>query len=116
MKKDGFVSTALVYTFFVLFLMLMVFLINNYSSRRYLLYRQNNDIKEELYKLRGADIDLYIMIWNNTTKEYEYSYYAPSNGTLDRKSYCKNGGTLNYENGEITINAKRRDECHAYFN
>ena len=46
MKKNGFVSTALIYTFFILFLLLMLFLLNSYSSIRFLMEQYKYDIKK----------------------------------------------------------------------
>ena len=117
MKKNGFVSTTLIYTFFILFLVLMVFLLNNYSSTRFLVDKYRYDIEEELYELSNADINLYVFIWDNTDKEYKYVDDIPSSGYNfeSNKSYCKNSSTIDYSNGEIAISAKHRDFCYVYF-
>lgn len=117
MKKDGFVSTALIYTFFIIFLILMVFLLNNYSSTRFTLNRYVYDIEEELYELANADINLNVFVWSETDKEYKYVDGIPTNKSLNTSlSYCKNKSTMSYENGEITIKSKGKDYCYAYFN
>lgn len=117
MKKDGFVSTALIYTFFIIFLILMVFLLNNYSSTRFTLNRYRYDIEEELYELANADINLSVFVWSENDKEYKYVDGIPTNKSLNTSlSYCKNKSTMSYENGEITIKSKEKDYCYAYFN
>lgn len=115
MKKNGFISTALIYTFFILFLILMVFLLNNYSSTRFLVDRYRYDIEEELYELSNADINMYVFVWDATDKEYKYISDIPASGYEQSKSYCKNKSNIEYSNGEITISAKQKDFCYIYF-
>lgn len=117
MKKNGFISTSLIYTFFILFLLLMIFLLNSYSSIRFLLERYKYDIKDSFAEASLADINLFLMVWNENTQEYEINdeipvfgyYYEPN------YSYCKNGSTISYVNGSVSITASRRDTCYAYF-
>ncbi len=117
MKKDGFISTALIYTFFILFLILMVFLLNNYSSTRFLVDRYRYDIEEELYELSKADINMYVFAWNATDKEYKYISDIPASGYSyeESKSYCQNKSNIEYSNGEIIISAKQKEFCYIYF-
>ncbi len=115
MNKKGFISTALIYTFFILFLVLMVFLLNNYSSTRFIVDRYRYDIEEELYELSNADINLYIFKWNNNEKDYKYVDDVPESGFEENKSYCRNNSVITYNNGEVIISAKRKDFCYLYF-
>ena len=46
----------------------MVFLLNNYSSTRYIVDRYRYDIEEELYEQSNADINLYVYVWNESQK------------------------------------------------
>ena len=117
MKKNGFVSTSLIYTFFVVFLLLMLFLLNSYSRIRFLLEDYKYDIKNSFLDMDGADINLIIKVWNNTTNEYETVDEMPLFGyTFESEfSYCRNGSILTYENGNISVTATRRDFCYAYF-
>lgn len=117
MKKNGFVSTSLIYTFFVIFLMLMIFLLNSYSSNRFLLENIKYDIKNSFAYLNSADINLYVYVWDKTTHEYELKENMPVFGfeMNENVSYCKNGSTINYVNGNLVINASRKDSCYAYF-
>lgn len=122
MKKNGFVSTSLIYTFFVIFLLLMVFLLHSYSRIRFLLEDYRYDIKDSFASADGADINLYIMVWNRVTQEYEltdtlppygYKFIDGSEGKIG--SYCKNGSTITYQNGNVSVSANRKDYCYAYF-
>ena len=48
MKKNGFVATSVIYSFFIIFLLLMLFIINSYSRIRILLEDYKNDSLDEL--------------------------------------------------------------------
>lgn len=49
MNKKGFLSTSLVYSFFLVFLMLLLFIVSNLINNRILVTRINNQIKEDIY-------------------------------------------------------------------
>ena len=116
MRKNGFVSTALIYTFFIVFLVLMVFLLNNYSSTKNMTDRYRYDIEEELYELSNADINLYTYVWDGTDKEYKYVDYIPTDKTYETNvSYCKNHSNIEFIDGEIKISAKEKEFCYVYF-
>ena len=117
MKKNGFISTTLIYTFFIIFLLLMIFLLNNYSRVRYLLGEIKYDIKNSFSEISMADINLNIFVLNPTINDYELVKEMPEGGYLlnGDVSYCRNGGTISYVNDEIIIDAKERDYCYAYF-
>lgn len=124
MNKKGFISTALIYTFFIIFMILMVFLISNYSSTKFLTDKYHYDIQEELYELSNMDINLNVYVWNNTSKEYDYVDEIPTNRNYNSQaSYCKNGSkielTNEIENGvsvpKISISATAKDYCYIYF-
>ncbi len=117
MKKNGFVSTTLIYTFFVIFLLLMVFLLNSYSSVRFMLDSIKYDLKDGFAYENSADLNLYTYVWDNNTKEYELASEIPSFGYVlnEEVSYCKNGSTLTYSNGELVLSSTRKDSCYAYF-
>ena len=117
MKKNGFISTSIIYTFFVIFLLLMIFLLNSYSRTRYLLEEFKYEIKSSFSEIGGADINLYFMVWNQETNEYEINDSMPYFGYEYESnfSYCKNGSSLDYNGGNISITASRKDSCYAYF-
>jgi len=117
MKKNGFVSTSLIYTFFILFLLLMIFLLNSYSSTRFLLDRFKYDIKNSFADEGFADINLQFLVWNDLTGEYELQKEIPGFGYYfePEYSYCKNGSNMTYSNGNVTVSAVRKDICYAYF-
>jgi len=117
MKKNGFISTSLIYTFFILFLMLMIYLMNSYSTNRFFMEQYKYDIKNNFAEADLADINLYFMVWNPRTNEYELKNEMPTYGYKydETLSYCKNGSTISYVNGSVSIASTRRDECYAYF-
>ena len=123
MKKNGFVSTTLIYTFFIIFLTLMIFLLNSYSRNRYLLSTYRYDIKKSFNETNNAtssnsklDIELYFLVWNNETAEYELVSDLPEGYNLENEfSSCKNGSTINYVDNRLKIKAKERDVCYLYF-
>lgn len=117
MNNKGFVSTSLIYTFFLIFLSLMVFLLNSYTQNRFLLEEYRYDIKNTIAMENEADINLYLMVWDEDTLEYEVTNDLPSYGYVFEPSYsyCKNGSSLSYMNGNISITAYQKDSCYAYF-
>lgn len=117
MKKNGFVSTSLIYTFFIVFLLLMLFLLNSYSRVRFLLEDYKYDIKDSFANASVADINVYFMLWDSVTQEYELTDNMPVFGYVYEPefSYCKNGSQISYTNGNISVTASRRDSCYIYF-
>lgn len=117
MKKNGFISTTLIYTFFIMFLLLMVFLLNSYSSNRFLLEQFKYDIKNTFAEVSNGDIDLYIMVYDEATGDYELEKEIPKLGYYFEPSYshCKNGSVMSYVNGNVSISTNRKDTCYAYF-
>lgn len=117
MKKNGFISTSLIYTFFIIFLLLMLFLLNSYSRIRFLLEDYKYDIKESFASIGTADLNVYFMVWDKTTEEYELTKKLPEFGyTYESEfSYCKNGSIITYNGGNISISASRKDSCYVYF-
>jgi len=117
MNKKGFISTTLIYTFFILFLLLMLFLLNSYSRIRFLLEEYRYDIKNSFAEESGGDINLYFMVWDSRSGEYEIKNEMPPFGYAYEPefSYCKNGSTISYINNSIFITATKKDYCYAYF-
>ncbi len=119
MKKNGFISTTLIYTFFVVFLLLMVFLLNNYSRTRFLLDEYRYDIKNSFKDNNASDVGVFIKVLNG--EDYEERGEVPGLGYyLDEEaSYCspegENAGTIAYKNGNLIIDAKGKTTCYAYF-
>ena len=81
MKKNGFVSTALIYTFFIIFLTLIVFLINSYADKRILLNSYKEDIKKSFVN-EDKDVTMYYMVWNDETYKYEINNTMPTLGFI----------------------------------
>jgi len=117
MKKNGFVSTSLIYTFFIILLLLILFLLNSYSRIRFLLEDYKYDIKDSFANASVADINIYFMLWDRNTGEYELTDSMPSFGyTYESEfSYCKNGSQISNVNGNISVTASRRDSCYIYY-
>ncbi len=117
MKKNGFVSTTLIYTFFIIFLALMIFLINSYSKNRFMLNEYKDKIKDSYFTSDNLDLNLYFMVYNEVTKEYELEYNMPKQGYVYKEdySYCKNGSQIVMEDGKIKVKTSKKDSCYAYF-
>ncbi len=116
MKRNGFVSTALIYTFFIIFLTLMVYLLSSYANKRILLNSYKEDIKKSFIN-ENIDVTLFYMVWNNETLTYEINNTMPTlgyiyNGDL---SNCNNGSIINYLDGNFTIDNTKEDMCFLYF-
>lgn len=119
MKKNGFISTTLIYTFFILFLLLMVFLISNYSNNRYLTDQYKHDIKNSFTTIMSSDINLYVMVLNNATGEYEEKSDLPSLTDYiyhEDVSYCDNSeGKPEIVDGQLVVSVSGKTNCYAYF-
>lgn len=126
-EKNGFISTALVYTFFILFLVLMVFIINSYSNNRYLLSQYKIKLEEELSELNSSDINLYVCARekDSTNCDYDsdindlishgYELEELACSKLDGSPVDEDtiSGSLN--GNKITIQSTSRGSCFAYF-
>ncbi|MDE6285175.1 MAG: hypothetical protein K2M17_05460 [Bacilli bacterium] len=82
-KKNGFISTSVVYTFFFVFLMLLLFMINGYVNNRTLLRSVKTDIKNELsngnfsrYLISSAQADSFLIYHNAATTSYDAGDYS----------------------------------------
>lgn len=115
MNNKGFVSTALIYTFFILFLILMLLLLGKYSRTRFLLERYKNQIKEDMYELNNGDINVYFMVWDDNNNNWTIEKEIPRIGYSYEGGQCDNGSTIQYEDGFITVDAQTKDTCFVYF-
>lgn len=127
MNNKGFVSSALIYTFFILFLILMVFLLNDYSSTRYMVDRYRYDIKQELYEMTNKDLNLYIMVKEKNASDYKYVKELDSTKNYNfivNESFCKDSinskdkstkSSVNYVDNNIVITSTGIAFCYAYF-
>ncbi len=117
MKKNGFISTTLIYTFFIIFLTLMLFLLNSYSRNRYLLSTYTYDIKNSFNNNSNKDLNIILRVWNENNKEYELvEELEDIEYVLEEDiSYCKNGSEIQYINKELKINTDKKDTCYIYF-
>ena len=116
MNKKGFVSTSLIYTFFILFLLLMLFLLNSYSRMRFVQSQYKDEIKASLYKISSADINLIFRLWNPTTKDYELVSEIPTVGYEFESYNCDHlDTTIEYVDGYIEASTPHRDTCYIRF-
>ncbi len=118
MKKNGFVSTTLIYTFFILFLALMIFLLGSYSHNRHILNSYKTDIKVSLLENSGQDINVYFMVYNEVTEGYDLKKSVPNKdeyALVENMSNCNNGSTITFENGKYKIAAAKTDDCYLFF-
>ncbi len=95
----------------------MTFLLNSYSSMRFLINEYKSDIKNTLAEASMNDVTVNMLVWNQNTKTYELSNNIPSFGYYleENYSYCKNGSKMSYANGNISVALARKDACYAYF-
>ena len=115
MQKNGFVSTSLIYTFFIIFLTMMLFVINSYSENRNFLKKYKEEIRNNFVSLEN-DITINYRLINSKTNEYEdveeildnYIYVAED-------SYCENNSKINYEDKKFTVEGNIDDVCYLTF-
>ena len=114
MKNKGFVSTAVIYAFFILFLLLMMFLLNSYASKRLLRDRLKEEIKEN-DKNDSYDIVVNFYIYNTANEDYVLTSSIPPFLVELDHSNCDNGSEVNYDKGKVTVTAQGKDTCDLYF-
>ncbi len=91
MKKNGFISITIVYTFFFVFLMVLLYTISNYTDNRTMLNVVRNDIKDEL----NEKIDKYYLNCNDQTLACVIAKtYNPSSANLIYHDRSLTGGAL----------------------
>ena len=56
MKKNGFIATSILYSFFLVFITLFVSLVANYIHNQVLIRRQNEESREKLMNINNMDI------------------------------------------------------------
>lgn len=98
MKKNGFISVTVIYSFFLVFLSLMLYIVTNMVTNRSLLNNMKNTIKDEL---DNQNIARYIINHDNTLLKEENNYYfqgeSPNNYIMINNHMFRIIGIFNYE-------------------
>lgn len=116
MNNKGFISSAVVYSFFIIFLILMVYLISSYSTVRFMLSQIKYDIRSGADLSMMGDLSLYIYVYDEEERDYTLANTIPLYGyDFEEYSYCKNGSRISYMDGKINIVSPKKDICYAYF-
>lgn len=116
-KKNGFIATSLIYTFFLVFAMLSILLLANYTHNRLLLRTFNTEIKGDLDTRGGSKLANFKNILNNTEFEIANdSWVVTGNAAYPTKGYVQNGLEFQHDtenltafddNGSVTQNISR---------
>ena len=116
-NNKGFISTTLIYTFFIIFLLLMVFTLGTYSKVRYLLEEYRYDIKNSFVSESKSDIELkfYVKECSDPSCDYELKSEMPTTNLYVFDRYDCSRGSLEYINNNISITTNGKTECIAYF-
>ena len=56
MKRNGFIATSILYSFFLVFITLFVSLVANYIHNQVLIRRQNEEARAKLAQINNMDI------------------------------------------------------------
>lgn len=92
MKKDGFISMTLVYSFLIIFLFIMLAILNTYKEKNNFLEYINETIDNNLVDIRGNNVSLYNKILEDNVT---MSLNSVTIGTIANKS-VGNGNGLYY--------------------
>ena len=89
MNKKGFLSTSMVYSFFLVFLLLLLFIVADLINSRTLVSRISNEIKESIYSssLSGYlinEFDSLGLVYHNNLLENSLSMYIILSILLDK--------------------------------
>ena len=114
-KKNGFVSSSIIYAFFIVFLLLLVYLLSNYSNIRFLLDRINYGIRNGAMNQAVGDINMYIYIWDEEEETYNLKNNVSPIGYDIVESSCTNDATVGFKDGKIVVKATKKTVCNVYF-
>lgn len=114
MKKNGFISMSLIYTFFLLFLTFITFLIISFRRENNLLDEYNKRIKESFLESDISDKRISVYIIKNGVKEKSES--IPFDNYALVSESC-NDGTIKYNNvtRKFKIKASNDTLCDVVF-
>ena len=114
MKKNGFISMSLIYTFFLLFLTFITFLITSFRMKNNLLDEYNKRIKESFLESDVSDKRINVYIIKNGVKEKSES--IPFDNYALVSASCNNG-TIKYNNvtRKFKIKASNDTLCEVVF-
>ena len=124
MKKNGFISTSLIYTFFLIFLTLMLLLLNSYAKNRTLLNEYKDKIKESFTVNNTTNnnnnefiINVYVL--ENSERQlitYNEDMTFDENYTFQEFS-CQNSSniTFNEITRKLEIEKDTNDKCDVIF-
>ncbi len=113
MKKNGFISTTLIYTFFTTFLLLLVFLLNSYARTDFITEQIKEEIKNEPKDLSN-DVNLSVCIRNLNNDDCKPVSEIPNGPFKLKTASCDNKvaqDSITYENGKISFTANDKVNC-----
>ncbi len=140
MNNKGFVSSTLIYTFFVFFLLLLVMIISNLANNKILLDRYKRNAKYDIFTANRSDINLHILLEKklnsgetaamiggytprrifeevnidnlDITNLKVYSTYCTNNARI---IYCRNGNSNECVPNQLKIVAPGPTDCYIYY-
>ena len=116
MKKNGFISISVLYSFFIVFILLTTIILTSYTKNNLLIGRTVLDIKESFINKKNDTTKIYYLIFNEDDNNYEYSNEINENYIYNAtKSYCKNGSKIINLNNNYVIDGNGIDICYVYF-
>lgn len=119
MKNKGFISTALLYTMFIVFLVSLVFLLETYSNNRFLSGKYKENVKTDSNSSSNYDVVVHILAYNNSFSTYvEVDEIPLVSHVFDaEKSYCTNNdSSISFFQNKLVVQAKNKTVCYAFFN
>ena len=117
MKKKGFATTAVMYTFLLLFLVLLIGILNNSLNRKTILDQLKSDTKQELENSEKQEVvcayeigQTWEFAYQTNTADGIQEFKVPCNGTYKLEVYgaqgnnSSSGGKGGYSYGNIKLN------------
>ncbi|MBQ6840774.1 MAG: hypothetical protein IJO63_01500 [Bacilli bacterium] len=106
-KKNGFISISVIYSFFIVFLLLLTLMMSTYVNNRYVYNIYKTDIKQQISGKGDDIVDSYPTLIKKIQTEFEY-------GGINDTSYiywiAQNGSEYRYQgtnpNNYINFNGK----------
>ena len=108
MKKDGFIATSLIYSFFLVFIAIIAALLSNYIANKTILLRYNEEALSELNtKKYSVSFVIYGAEGNTLSQKSQAFTNLVQNGSFNSTEWWNTQGTLNFSSTSFSRNTSQ---------
>ncbi len=108
MKKDGFIATSLIYSFFLVFIAIIAALLSNYIANKTILLRYNEEALSELNtKKYSVSFVIYGAEGNTLSQKSQAFTNLVQNGSFNSTEWWNTQGTLDFSSTSFSRNTSQ---------